>query len=198
MPISLSPASLSWRLWCRRSQGRLQKLFSLKNQIMNSQIKDSIKYILLLLLLGFPGGSEGKESSCNAGDWVWSLGQEDPLEEAMTTHSNILAWEIPWPEENGGLLSMGLQRVRHDLATRHACTHTLLLFQRSKQRLTNEKHQLGLAPKLMLFPPLTLLISGVISPRLCLCADCGSHFSFYQDPPGSQTNVDLPSQQMEM
>ena len=92
----------------------------------------------------------------------------------------------------------GVQRVRHDLATRHACTHTLLLFQRSKQRLTNEKHQLGLAPKLMLFPPLTLLISGVISPRLCLCADCGSHFSFYQDPPGSQTNVDLPSQQMEM
>ena len=49
----------------------MQKLFSLKNQIMNSQIKDSIKYILLLLLLsGFPGGSEGKESSCNAGDWI--------------------------------------------------------------------------------------------------------------------------------
>ena len=38
----------------------------------------------------------------------------------MTTHSSILAWEIPWPEEPGGLQSMGSQRVRHDLATEHA------------------------------------------------------------------------------
>ena len=42
-----------------------------------------------------------------------SLGQEDPLEEAMATHSSILAWRIPWTEEPGGLQSMGLQRVRH-------------------------------------------------------------------------------------
>ena len=42
---------------------------------------------------------------------VRSLGQEDPLEEEMTTHSSILAWEIPWTEEPGGLLSTGLQRV---------------------------------------------------------------------------------------
>ena len=48
---------------------------------------------------------------------VWSLGQEDPLEEGMTTHSGIFAWEIPWREEPGGLQSMGLQRVRHDWAT---------------------------------------------------------------------------------
>ena len=37
-----------------------------------------------------------------------SLGQEDPLEKAMTTHSSILAWKIPWTEEPGGLQSMGL------------------------------------------------------------------------------------------
>ena len=37
--------------------------------------------------------------------WVLSLGQEDPLEKGMTTHSNILAWEIPWTEEPGGLQS---------------------------------------------------------------------------------------------
>ena len=43
---------------------------------------------------------------------VQSLGQEDPLEKAMATHSRILAWEIPWTEEPGGLQSMGLQRVR--------------------------------------------------------------------------------------
>ena len=48
--------------------------------------------------------------------WVRSLGWEDPLEE-MTTHSRILAWDIPWTEEPGGLWSMGSQRVRHDLAT---------------------------------------------------------------------------------
>ena len=39
--------------------------------------------------------------------WVWSLGQEDPLEEEIATHSNILAWEISWTEEPGGLQSMG-------------------------------------------------------------------------------------------
>ena len=43
---------------------------------------------------------------------VLSLGQEDPLEEVMATHSNILAWSIPWTEKPGGLLqSIGLQRV---------------------------------------------------------------------------------------
>ena len=46
--------------------------------------------------------------------WVRSLGQEDPLEQKMITHSSILAWEIPWTEELGGLPSMGSQRVRHD------------------------------------------------------------------------------------
>ena len=45
--------------------------------------------------------------------WVWSLGQEDPLEEELATHSSILAWKIPWTEEPGGIQSMGLQRVRH-------------------------------------------------------------------------------------
>ena len=45
---------------------------------------------------------------------VLSLGQEDPLEKGMATHSSILAWRIPWTEEPGGLQSMGLQRVGHD------------------------------------------------------------------------------------
>ena len=46
--------------------------------------------------------------------WVRSLGQEDPLEKEMVTHSSILAWRIPWTEERGGLQSMGSQRIRHD------------------------------------------------------------------------------------
>ena len=49
---------------------------------------------------------------------VRSLGWEDPLEKEMATHSSILAWEIPWTEEPGGLQSMGSQIVGHDLATK--------------------------------------------------------------------------------
>ena len=45
--------------------------------------------------------------------WVWSLCWEDPLEESMATHSNILAWRNPWTEEPGRLQSMGFQRVRY-------------------------------------------------------------------------------------
>ena len=48
---------------------------------------------------------------------VWSLSREDPLEKEMATPSSILAWEIPWTEESGGLYSTGLQRVGHNLAT---------------------------------------------------------------------------------
>ena len=65
------------------------------------------------LCRGFPGGSDGKVSA------VWetqvrSLGQEDPLEKEMATHSSILAWKIPWTEKPGGLQSMRSQRVGHN------------------------------------------------------------------------------------
>ena len=46
--------------------------------------------------------------------WVHSLGGEDPLEEEMATHSNILAWKIPWTEEPGRLQAMGSQIARHN------------------------------------------------------------------------------------
>ena len=46
--------------------------------------------------------------------WVRSLGEEDPLEKGMATHSGILAWRIPRTEEPGGLQSMGSQRVGQD------------------------------------------------------------------------------------
>ena len=49
--------------------------------------------------------------------WVWSLGQEDPLEKEMATHFGNLAWRIPWTEETGGLQSTGLQKVGHNLVT---------------------------------------------------------------------------------
>ena len=46
--------------------------------------------------------------------WVRSLGQEDPLEKEIATHSSVLAWKIPWTEEPGRLQFMGLQRVGHN------------------------------------------------------------------------------------
>ena len=46
--------------------------------------------------------------------WVQSLGQEDPLEEGLATHSSILTWRIPWAEEPDGLQSTGSQSLRHD------------------------------------------------------------------------------------
>ena len=46
--------------------------------------------------------------------WVRTLGQEDPLEKEMATHSSTFAWKIPWTEEHSRLQSMGLQRIGHD------------------------------------------------------------------------------------
>ena len=66
--------------------------------------------------------------------WVQTLGQENPLEKRMATHSSILAWETPWTEEPGGLKSLGSQRVGHTLVTKeqqkeeiteHACSFSL-------------------------------------------------------------------------
>ena len=54
---------------------------------------------------------------------VPSMGQEDTLEKEIVTHSSILALEIPWTEEPGGLQSMGSQRVRHDLENRRTSTN---------------------------------------------------------------------------
>ena len=66
---------------------------------------------------GFTGGSLIKSLPANAGGVGSTLGQDDPLEEEMATHSSILAWRIPWTGEPGRLQSMGSQRAGHDLAT---------------------------------------------------------------------------------
>ena len=64
----------------------------------------------VLKSVGFPGGSDGKESACNVGDKGSVLGSGRSLEEGMATHSSILAWRIPWTEEPGGLQSMGVPK----------------------------------------------------------------------------------------
>ena len=54
-------------------------------------------------MLGFPGGAVVKNPPAKQEVWVQSLGEEDRLAKEMATHSSILAWEIPWTEESGGL-----------------------------------------------------------------------------------------------
>ena len=77
---------------------------------------------------GLPWWLSSKESACNAGNagdmgLIPGLGRS--IEEAMATHSSILAWEIPWTEELSRLQSMGSQRVRHDWAHTHTILHCL-------------------------------------------------------------------------
>ena len=71
-------------------------------------------YLTLLVIKGFPGGSDSKECARNAGDPGSIPGSEDPLEKGMATHTSIPAWRIPWTEETGRLQSMGSQRVGHN------------------------------------------------------------------------------------
>ena len=61
---------------------------------------------------GFPGGSVVKNLPASAGHIAQSLSWEDPLEKEMAVHSRILAWEIPWTEETGGLKFMGCPKSR--------------------------------------------------------------------------------------
>ena len=59
--------------------------------------------------MGFPDGSAVKNLPATAGEGVQSLAQKDALEKAMATHCSVLAWQIPWTEEPGGLQSMESQ-----------------------------------------------------------------------------------------
>ena len=94
-----------WILYQPSYQGSPAQL-----QITEFRIFISLAYHLE----GFPSGSAVKNLPAVQKTQVQSLDQEDPLEEGMETHSSILAWEIPWTEESGGLQSLGSQRVRQN------------------------------------------------------------------------------------
>ena len=83
----------------------------------NMQYAGSRQEVILTLRagerMGFPSGSDGKESACNAGDHGLIPGSGSSPGEGRGSHSRILAWRIPWTEEPGGLQSMGSQRVGH-------------------------------------------------------------------------------------
>ena len=83
---------------------------------LDSEESREASWLKLLVnpLEGFPGGSVIKNPPTNARNMGSVLCWEDPLEEKMATHSNILVWRVPWTEEPGRLQSMGLKRVGHD------------------------------------------------------------------------------------
>ena len=86
----------------------MQNLMFSQNSLAFSMIQQMLSSLVAQRLKHLPAMQETR---------VRSLGQEDPLEKKMTTYSSILAWEIPWTEEPGGLQSTRLQRVGHDWAT---------------------------------------------------------------------------------
>ena len=69
---------------------------------------------IILILKDFPIAQMVKNLPAMQETQVQLLGQEDPVEKEMATHSSILAWEIPWAEEPGGLQSVGSQRVGYN------------------------------------------------------------------------------------
>ena len=79
--------------------------------------KNHVETVLAILKRAPLMAQTVKNLSAMQETWVWCLGQEDPLEKGMATHSSILPWKTPWTEEPGRLQSMGSQRVGHDWVT---------------------------------------------------------------------------------
>ena len=93
----------------------------------------SIMLLSYCRCLSFPSGSVVKNLPAmqeTQETRIQSLGQEDPLKKEMATHSSILAWNILWTEEPGGLQSMGLQRIRHDWTQPHTRYNNFVLCMR--------------------------------------------------------------------
>ena len=76
-----------------------------------SEIRKAHLILRAFKIRDFPGGSAVKNPSAMQETWVRSLGQEDPLKKEMETQASVLAWEIPWTEELGGLQSMGWKEL---------------------------------------------------------------------------------------
>ena len=85
---------LAWRIPGTGEPGGVTQSWTGLKRLSSSSSSSSLTSLKIYVYMGFPGGSDGKESACNVGDWVQSLGQEDTLQECMTTHSRILAWRI--------------------------------------------------------------------------------------------------------
>ena len=106
---------------CTRSWMDLSRHADWKELVSKGYISYDSIYIMFR---GFPDGSVVKNLPATQKTLVWSLGQEDPLEEEMATHSSIPAWRIPWPEEPDGLQSTGSQKTEQLSTHTGRYTHT--------------------------------------------------------------------------
>ena len=96
---------------------------------LSSHLFYSLSFGSYVINQGLPRDLSGKKKKIHVPTqhtWVRSLAREDPLQEERTTHSVILAWEVAWTEEPGGLQSMGHRRVGHNLATKQQQTTTAI------------------------------------------------------------------------
>ena len=112
-------ASSSQFIWMRVfwHHVRLPSTFSSASSSTSAHLASpNTHWEVFSLHIRFPGGSDSKESACNAGDLGSLPGSGDPLEKEMTTHSSILAWKIPWTEEPGELQSMGVLKSQPQLS----------------------------------------------------------------------------------
>ena len=120
--VATHSSTLAWKIPWTEVPASLQ---SLGSQRVGHDWATDLIWSDLIWLVGFPGGSLVKNPPAmqeTQETRVWSLGQENPLEKNMATHSNILVWIILWSVEPGGLQSMGLQRVRCNSLQRVRCT----------------------------------------------------------------------------
>jgi len=121
MDMSLS-SSGSW--WWTGKPGGLQST--------GHKESDLTEWLNWLVISGFPGGSDSKESTCNVGDLGLIPGLEDPLEKGMATHSRTLAWRIPMDREAWWTAVHGVTKSRKQLSNQahqwyHAWHYHLLL-----------------------------------------------------------------------
>ena len=99
-------------------------MISLRTQFLEvkGRLNVPVFWPVVQITTGFPGGSVVKNLPARQEMWVWFLGQEDPLEEKMITHSSFLDWRIPWMRSLAGYSPWGHKRVEHDLVTKHIHT----------------------------------------------------------------------------
>ena len=104
------------RLILRDTRKKKEILENVFYGIRTVEFPNCVLYLVIVVFWGASLVAQWvKNLSAMQGTRIRCLGQEDPLEEEMATHSSILAWRTPSSEQPGGLQSMGLQRVRHDL-----------------------------------------------------------------------------------
>ena len=111
--VAQSCLTLSDPMDCSLTGSSIHGIFQARVLEWGAIAFSALSILVFSICQGLPWWLNGKESTCK---WILSLSQEDPLEKEVATHSSILAWEISWTEQPGGLQSMGSQKSRTRLS----------------------------------------------------------------------------------